>query len=203
MSSMISRHPHDATLMSFAAGSLPEPLAASVSAHVSMCARCHDEMRDMELIGTELLRELPATSVCERKMEVPNRPTEAPSLGGRLPGSGRIADRLPAPIARKYGLASDGIPWRAWKRYGTGFWYHRLALSPGVKGDLRLVKVAPGCKMPWHGHGGAELTLVLEGAYADESGEFRRGDMQDVDEETEHEPVADKELGCICLFATD
>ena len=57
--------------------------------------------------------------------------------------------------------------------------------------------------MPDHGHGGSELTLVLDGAYADETGEFRRGDIQDVDDEVEHRPVADKELGCICLIASE
>ena len=57
--------------------------------------------------------------------------------------------------------------------------------------------------MPDHGHGGAELTLVLEGAYSDETGAYRRGDMQDVDETIEHTPVADTETGCICLIASE
>jgi putative transcriptional regulator len=54
-----------------------------------------------------------------------------------------------------------------------------------------------------HGHAGAELTLVLSGAFSDASGAFRRGDLQDVDGETEHQPVGDKDEGCICLIAAE
>jgi putative transcriptional regulator len=82
-------------------------------------------------------------------------------------------------------------------------WHHRLALSPGVRGDLRLVKLVAGRRLPAHGHGGSELTLVLDGAFADETGEYFRGDIQDIDDQTEHRPAADRKLGCICLIAND
>ena len=109
-------------------------------------------------------------------------------------------DMLPEPIARQYGLTFDSIPW---KRLAPGVWHHRLPLSPGVKGDLRLLKIVAGRQMPEHGHGGEELTLVLEGAYADDSGQYCRGDVQDVDDEIEHRPVADRNTGCICLIASE
>jgi putative transcriptional regulator len=53
-----------------------------------------------------------------------------------------------------------------------------------------------------HGHTGAELTVVLTGAFTDASGEYRRGDMQDIDN-IEHQPVGDQEEGCICLVAAE
>ena len=46
-----------------------------------------------------------------------------------------------------------------------------------------------------------ELTLVLRGAYQDETGQFRVGDAADLDESIEHRPVADPEAGCICVLA--
>jgi putative transcriptional regulator len=82
-------------------------------------------------------------------------------------------------------------------------WQHRLPLSPGAKGDLYLLKLTPGCKLPLHGHAGAELTLVLTGAFSDASGEYRRGDVQEVDVGTEHQPVGDQVEGCICLIAAE
>jgi putative transcriptional regulator len=130
---------------------------------------------------------------------MPARPLEPLAPGGGVPGRNKISDNLPAPIAHKYGLALDSIPW---KPAGEGVWHHRLALSPGVEGDLRLFKFAAGYKLPLHGHGGMELTLVIDGAFADETGEYHRGDVQDLDEETEHQPVVDKKLGCICLIAS-
>jgi putative transcriptional regulator len=54
-----------------------------------------------------------------------------------------------------------------------------------------------------HGHRGSELTLVLAGAFADATGAYHRGDVQDPDDETEHQPAADKESGCICLIASE
>ena len=94
----------------------------------------------------------------------------------------------------------DRVPWR---RIGIGVWHHPLPLSPGAKGDLRLLKVAPGQAMPDHGHGGAELTLMLRGSYRDEVGTFRVGDLADLDDDVEHRPVADLKDGCICLIASE
>ena len=45
MTTKISHHPDAATLMSYAAGSLPEPLAAVIAAHASGCTACQREMR--------------------------------------------------------------------------------------------------------------------------------------------------------------
>ena len=120
--------------------------------------------------------------------------------GGHDGRSPTAAPELPAPIARTYDLSLATIPW---KRLGPGMWHHRLNLSPGAEGDLRLLKIAAGRKMPMHGHGGSELTLVLDGAYGDETGTYRRGDIQDVDDDVEHTPVADADMGCICLIASE
>jgi putative transcriptional regulator len=76
-------------------------------------------------------------------------------------------------------------------------------LSPGVKGDLQLLKLAAGCKLPEHGHGGTELTLVLDGVVVDRTGRYHVGDLQEVDDEIEHQPAADKVVGCICLVASE
>jgi putative transcriptional regulator len=198
MSTKISRHPDAATLMSFAAGGLPEPLSAAVAAHVSMCGECRDELCDMELIGAALLGALAANGEHDGRVATPGRPQEPLVPEGT--GCSKVADNLPAPIAKRYGLAFDDIPWT---RLAPGVLQHRLALSPGVDGDLYLLKLTAGCKLPVHGHSGSELTLVLAGAFADATGEYRRGDVQDLDGETEHQPVADKELGCVCLIASE
>src|SRR5262249_31916378 len=54
----ITHHLDDATLMSFAAGSLPDALSAVAAAHVAMCARCSGEVAALESIGGVLLGEL-------------------------------------------------------------------------------------------------------------------------------------------------
>ncbi len=197
MSQPVSHHPETSKLMSFAAGSLPEPLAAAYAAHASMCAACRGELRDMELMGAALLCSAVPTSG-DAAGSIPARPLSADRAAA--PARHDASDRLPAPIARHYGLSFDSV---RWKRLGPGIWHHRLTLSPGVQGDLRLLKIAAGRQMPLHGHGGMEVTLVLDGAYRDATGEYRRGDIQDLDDATEHSPVADPGAGCICLIASE
>jgi putative transcriptional regulator len=198
MSTPISQHPDPATLMSFAAGSLSEPLAAAVAAHASMCTGCRTELDDMNLMGAALLEA--SISAPGAGIAAPARPREIAPPAAGLQVRNATKDKLPVPLARKYGLTLDTIPWR---RLAPGIWQHRLRLSPGVRGDLRLYKLAPGAKLPEHGHGGSELTLVLDGIVVDNTGRYHIGDLQELDDEIEHQPVADQELGCICLVASE
>lgn len=198
MSTAISHHPDGSTLASYAAGTLAEPLAAVVSAHIAMCPACTHALADLELMGAALLLAGPGRPAARsRRREAGPVPEKPPA---RLVNGSRPGERLPAPIAAAYGLSFDEVPW---KRLGPGVWHHRLALSDDSLGDLRLLRIAPGRAMPEHGHGGAELTLVLDGAYKDATGVYRRGDLQDVDESVEHTPVSDAELGCVCLIASE
>jgi putative transcriptional regulator len=194
MSAEIKMHPDDATLVSYAAGTLHEGLAAVVAAHVSMCSRCRKEMDDLELIGASLLLASPSSG---QALEVPRRPVGAVPKVDRAP---LVQDPLPEPIVRAYGISFDAIPW---KWLGPGVQHHPLQLGPGEPGDLRLLRIGPGRRMPDHGHGGAELTLVISGAYSDATGNYRRGDIQDVDEGIEHQPIVDKDEACICLIASE
>ena len=152
----------------------------------------------MDLMGAALLEA--STSAPGAGIAAPARPREIAPTAAGLQVRSATKDKLPAPLARKYGLTLDTIPWQ---RLAPGIWQHRLRLSPGVKGDLRLYKLAPGAKLPEHGHGGSELTLVLDGIVVDETGRCHIGDLQELDDAIEHQPMADQELGCICLVASE
>ncbi len=205
MSKTIKHHPDSATLMAYAAATLPEPLAAVVSAHLAMCPHCRAEVADMELIGSALLTELPSdvfddAHACERAVELVAADDGGTATLERAAAPARAGNGLPAPIASVYGLSLEDIPWR---RLGPGIWHHRLSLRDADSGDLRLLKVAPGRALPDHGHGGSELTLVIEGSYSDVTGCYQAGDIQDVDETVEHQPIVGKERDCICLIASE
>lgn len=197
MSHSITHHPDGATLMSYAAATLAEPLAAVVACHLSMCPHCRGEVADLERMGAALMLSTPKRSG-DTLLELRRRPEPPISPAPRQ--IGRRDERLPSPLVAAYDLAMERIPWR---RLGPGVWHHRLALRQNGEGDLRLLRIAAGRKMPDHGHGGAELTLMLEGSYSDVTGEYRRGDVQDVDEGVEHQPVVGKDGDCICLIASD
>lgn len=202
MTTTIVRHPDAATLLSFSAGGLTEPLAAATAAHLSLCTMCQTNVRNLDLLGAALLASAPrAEATLDKPVITPERPSDGvASVRPKRGGVERTAELLPNPIAERYGLRLEAVPW---KWLAPGVRHHRLSLSPGIEGDLRLLKIAAGARMPEHGHGGAELTLVLDGAYADVSGEYRRGDMQDVSDDIEHRPIADAKEGCICLIASE
>jgi putative transcriptional regulator len=80
----------------------------------------------------------------------------------------------------------------------------RQAILPTSKGAIaRLLYIPAGQAVPDHGHRGTELTLVLQGAFRDETDRFGTGDVEISGQELEHTPVAEAGCDCICLAATD
>jgi len=190
----ITRHLDDATLMSFAAGSLPGALAAVAAAHVAMCGRCRGEVAFLERIGGALLGSLPQVAMLRPKPALPEfgGPQEATASPGEVP-SGEV----PPPLMRIAGASLDSVRWR-W--IAPGLWHRPLPIRG--EGSLHLLKGSPGVSVPEHGHGGSELTLVLRGALLDSSGRYGPGDVADFDEGIEHSPAADA-TGCICVVANE
>jgi putative transcriptional regulator len=193
----IKHHPDVSTLMSCAAGSQPETLAAVVASHLTSCAACAREVARMERIGEALFDRIEPTQLDRTAPVAAARALEAldAPLAQVMPHG-----EVPFPLTSLIGLHLDDLPW---KRLGAGLWHHPLPLSPNAKGDLRLIKVAPGHTMPDHGHGGVEMTLVLRGSYTDVTGHYGTGDVADLADDVEHAPVACAQEGCICLIASE
>jgi putative transcriptional regulator len=193
---MITHHLDDATLLSFAAGALPAALSAVAAAHVSMCTRCRGEVAALECVGAALLTALPPALVERAEPGSPPAPGPPPSQQGRHASAAPMQSATP--LAR---LLPGGLDAVRWRRLGLGVWHHRLPVTGS--GALGLLKVAPRRIVPEHGHGGAELTLVLRGSFHDTTGRYHTGDVADLDETVEHEPVADPGPDCVCLVASE
>jgi putative transcriptional regulator len=88
-----------------------------------------------------------------------------------------------------------------WKSLGMGV--RQSILSDRHDGSVRLLYIPPGHAVPDHSHNGLELTLVLQGSFSDDTGQFTVGDLEVADQALEHTPVADAGAPCICLAATD
>lgn len=199
MKANINHHLDPATLMAFSAGSLGEALSAVVSAHLEMCPQCRAELEDMDMMGAMLLETMPVAS-STAGVKIPAVDNVFHISDRQPPGSAVGKGPSPMGFAARTGVDFANVPWR---RLAPGIWHHQLKLSPGMKGDLRLLKISAGKRMPEHGHGGTELTLVLEGAYSDENGRYACGDVQDIDGEHEHRPIADVHTGCVCIIASE
>ncbi|MEJ8572408.1 ChrR family anti-sigma-E factor [Microbaculum marinum] len=197
----IRHHPDDATLLSYAAGTLPEALAVAVSAHVALCPRCRHGIRTAETVGGALLDSGSAAEIAADALDRAMARIETRAGGVATPEPlPDVADaRVPAPLARRLGAGLDDIRWR-W--IAPGVRSHEITVSPG-SGSLMLLKIAPGKSMPDHGHGGTELTMVLDGSYSDETGRYGPGDVADLDESIEHSPMVDSEVDCVCLVALE
>jgi putative transcriptional regulator len=197
----ITHHLDDATLMSFAAGSLKQALSVVAASHVTGCAQCAQELRRMEAVGAALFAGLTPARMAKSAPVLQLARAEDGSLD--VPGADiETKGDMPAPLARLLGPYVDNI---AWHRLGPGVWHYKIAL-PGEGesgGDLRLLKISAGRRMPDHGHRGSELTLILDGAYSDKTGTYRTGDVADLGDDLEHRPIADAEHGCICVVASE
>jgi putative transcriptional regulator len=191
----ITHHLDDATLMSFAAGGLPDALSAVAAAHVAMCPRCRAEMADLELVGGALMAELAPASLDRAQPAAPH-----PSFVRPVPhrDAGAPQGELPGPVAR---LVRSGLGAVAWRWLGPGVWDHPLPVKG--TGKLRLLRVAPRHGVPEHGHGGTELTLVLRGSFRDQLGRYFPGDVAERDETMDHHPVINAGGDCICLVGSE
>jgi putative transcriptional regulator len=116
----------------------------------------------------------------------------APAAGGNS------ATVLPRPLRDYLGGDLDAFKWR---RMARGVDYVDVPVAAEGR-RARLLRIAPGTRVPTHGHGGEEMTMVLAGGYTDAGASFARGDVQSADETTVHQPVADPGEPCICLTVT-
>lgn len=203
----IQHHPDEATLMSYAAGALSEALSVVVASHLELCPHCRGRVKELEALGAAMLddvapAEMSDTSLAAfwQKLDTLDDKLLRIDSEGTAETMAGTAHGLSGPLAALLGRPLTEVPW---KRLAPGIRYHRLPLTDPSRGDLRLLKIAPGRKMPEHGHGGSEMTLVLSGSYHDRFGRFGPGDVADLDAEVEHQPIIDAEHHCICLVASE
>ena len=196
-------HPSEATILAYAAGALHEGLSLVVASHLAFCPDCRGAVAGGEAIGGNLLDELPPAALADgardrvlarldTALSGPPRPSPPPADPENL---------VPAPLARYLRRDLEAIDWHL---LGPGM--RQFEVMPHdllAGGNLRMLRLAPGRKMPRHGHNGTELTLVLCGSYSDELGRFVRGDVCETDDEIVHQPISDRGQDCVCLIATE
>ena len=194
----IKHHLTDALLMSYAAGTLPEAFSLVVATHISLCDECRARMHAFDAVGGALVddageAELAQDSLAATMALIAAAPTVAPKPAARRPGG-----VFPSPLQDYVGGDLDAVKWR---RIGGGV--SQAVLKTSSDATVRLLKIPGGVAVPDHGHRGMELTLVLQGAFADDEDRFAAGDLEVANEDMVHQPVAEPGIDCICLAATD
>lgn len=194
----INHHLDDATLMSYSAGALSQGMALVVATHLSICQQCRELAEANDALGGALLESLESEKVGDSMLanllsQLDTQPVENVNV--------RPVKRdpeIPAPLSDYIDGSLDQLEW---KRIVPGVAYYDMPWEG--RGVSRLLRIAPGKSMLAHTHDGNELTMVLRGSFSDEIGRFCRGDVADLDDQIEHQPLVDSEEDCICLIATD
>lgn len=185
---MTSRHPSEATLLAYVAGTLPVPHGIVVRTHLALCGACRGTVRLGTMLGGAMIEETAPAALTPDALER--------TLA-------RIGEVEHAPALARIPTTVDDFATGRWRWLGPG-----IRLMPLIRRDqddarLDLIRVAPGTALPGHGHTGAEIACVLQGAVGDETGEYHAGDVAEGDEDLDHQPIAlDTGRDCVCLIAT-
>jgi putative transcriptional regulator len=195
----VKHHLTDSLLMAYSAGTLPEAFNLIVAAHISLCDECRAQLASFDSVGGALLEESDAALMAEDSFAETMRLITSGALAP-LPKPSRPAGPavLPAPVRDYVGGDLDRVKWQS-----IGMGVKQSILRTSKDASIRLLYIPAGTAVPDHGHRGMELTLVLQGAFVDETDRFGPGDIEIADEELNHTPIADIGEDCICLAATD
>ncbi len=187
----------DDLLIAHAAGKLPEPVGLAVATHLALNPAARARYRRYEALGGLLLDELePAELEPDAWQRLEAQLDEVPP---ELDCRAVAADlRLPQPLR---GYVPDSPDQQRWRNYGAAAELELPIRAPGYR--TTLIRVRAGRQVPQHTHEGSELTVVLDGAFRDETGHYGRGDLVIADSSLDHRPVADADEDCLCLAVTD
>ena len=191
----IKHHLTDALLMGYSAGTLPEAFNLVVATHISMCDTCRAALAEFDAVGGEVMMqsdiaELDDDSLAATMALIAKAPTAMQQA--------YVKSEFPMPLNDYVGTGLADVKWR---KVGGGV--SQMVLKTSDDATVRLLKIPAGTSVPDHGHQGMELTLVLQGAFVDETDRFAAGDIEVANEDMHHTPVAEAGADCICLAATD
>jgi putative transcriptional regulator len=196
---MTRHHAPDELLLDYAAGVLPEGPALAVALHVALDPGSRRLVRRLRGVGGALLDEDPvAADIGEAALE------EALARLDDLPDDDvrPVATTVPSGFEWVPAALRPYLAGKSWRRAFGGFEEIRLDLHGNAHG-VRLLKLAPGEGLPPHRHVANEYTVVLQGGYTDNTGNYGVGDFAVGPGAQEHRPVADPGDACIALIVLE
>ncbi|MBS7539506.1 ChrR family anti-sigma-E factor [Ancylobacter lacus] len=207
----IRHHPSDETLLRYAAGRLAPAPGRVVATHLHGCPACRERVRVFEAVGGAVLDGMSPVPVVPHALA---RALAAIDAGPAGRATSLEGSSTPAHGAARTAppLLPDGIVLPAplrdcamgpWRWAGFGVRASALTLPEDPKASLLLLRVAPGRRLPEHGHSGLEFTQILSGSFSDAFGRYQPGDLTEMGAEVEHQPVVDPDGPCICLTALE
>lgn len=186
----------DTLLAGYAAGMLCPPLHALVGGHLELTPANRAFVAALESAKAGDLERSGLRPLSNRDAAL------AAIFADPAPAPCRLAEEdgsfLPRALRHYLRMECQDIPWRS--------------CAPGVKeyrverrdpGEVSLLWVGEGRRLPSHAHSGQEVMLVLAGGCTEAVGRLRRGDIAIIDAELPHGPIADKTGDCYCFCVAD
>lgn len=204
------RENYEALLLGYAAGLLDQAQQFAVCTHLSMSPPARQFVKKCEAIGGALMECecAPATMKGDALGNVlgkldAQRPQPQPQQQKQQAQPKRpvqLPPEIQIPLAILQTLSCRPCEPR-WVRHVRGLSICELPLECR-ESSVRFIKAEPAARLPHNETRGQEITLVLRGAYVDDFGIFRRGDMLVLDDTVQHEPGACNEQGIVAMVVS-
>lgn len=202
---MISHHPKFELIKAFVNGDLPASLSAGIAIHADMCPVCQQTIAQFtEQVAENSFEEeyLDRFIVDENEALEVVAAIDFDHMIEDIVASSDIAIALPKVERtinfndKTYTIPSALHSMELGKQAHIGkLTRARLQLDENEI-HTSLLHIQPGGGVPEHTHKGFELTVLLEGSFHDESGEYVKGDFIMLDSSHQHHPISTN--GCLC-----
>ena len=180
MKTEVKLHPSTELLNQFVQGELVTGKSVVISAHMELCESCSAKANELQALAVSSWVDPDSVLQSDQSSEA-----DYPTMVAGIVKSPQIKSqqiealvevdidilnhsiKLPKVLAK---AASQGLEW---KKVAGGISEAQLFLDNETL--CEFIYMAPGCQVPVHTHQGSESTLVLDGSFEDELGNFTLG----------------------------
>jgi len=214
-------HPDIELLLKYSNGSIEPALSVAIGLHQKQCPECQQQIADLESIGGQNLELMTSSSIKQNSFDrlvadldkLPqSKELIVQKTNTDLHASNVVATNLTEDDSFYYAIAESDKPYfdqLARFKHDDFEWQKvtsKISSTEVELGDPRfkveILSFSPHAKIPKHTHLGNEFTLVIQGDFKDQRGEYSVGEFIACDASDEHQPVAGHS-GCVCLAITD
>ncbi|WP_286267373.1 ChrR family anti-sigma-E factor [Thalassotalea atypica] len=202
---MIKHHPKFELIQSFVNGDLPASLSAGIAIHADLCPVCQQKIAQLTEQVAEVSFEeafLDRFIVEEKQCNERVAEFDIEKMIDGITASSDIdivepkIEKIVSFKESTYSLPSVLSKMDVGKAANIGKLSRSRIHLNECEIHTSLLHIDPGGGVPEHTHRGFELTVLLEGSFSDEYGEYVKGDFIMLDGSHQHNPVS--ENGCLC-----
>ena len=195
---MIKHHPKFELIQSFVNGDLPASLSAAIAIHADMCPQCQKHIAQLTeqvaeasfeeaFLDRFIVDEHEEATSFDDMIDMITQSSELTQIKPKIEKTIHFNNTsyiLPKPLHNMM----------LGKRVNIGKLSRARIQLDENEIHTSLLQIQPGGGVPEHTHKGFELTLLLDGSFHDEKGEYVKGDFIMLD--ASHQQVSDN--GCLC-----